>query len=61
VQAEQERYRKALLDGHDEAIYNFGANVVEGADLVIDRESIRVPGFQLPISLAVRNPYGRVD
>lgn len=61
VQAEQERYRSALLDGHDEAIYNFGADVVEGADLEIDRESIRVPGFSLPVSLNVKNPYGSVE
>jgi acetoacetyl-[acyl-carrier protein] synthase len=60
VQAEQERYRNALLEGHDEAIYNFGSDVVEGTDLVIDRESIRVPGFPLPVSLTVTNPYGRV-
>jgi acetoacetyl-[acyl-carrier protein] synthase len=61
VQAEQERYRSALLDGHDEAIYNFGADVVEGADLELDSESIRVPGYSLPVSLAVTNPYGRAD
>ena len=60
VQAEQERYRSALLEGHDEAIYNFGAGVAMGADLTIDRESIRVPGFSLPVSLIVTNPYGRV-
>ncbi|MFZ5785407.1 MAG: beta-ketoacyl synthase, partial [Acidobacteriota bacterium] len=59
VRAEQERYRRALLDGHDEAIYNFGADVVEGPELAVDRESIRVPGYPLPVSLRVANPYGR--
>jgi acetoacetyl-[acyl-carrier protein] synthase len=39
---------------------NFGGDVVEGADLAIDRDSIRVPGFQLPVSLSVTNPYGSV-
>ncbi len=61
VQAEQQRYRNALLDGHDEAIYNFGSDAVDGAELTIDRESIRVPGFSLPVSLTVANPYGRVE
>jgi acetoacetyl-[acyl-carrier protein] synthase len=60
VQAEQERYRAALLDGHDEAIYNLGSGVVEGAELSVDGERIRVPGFPLPVSLRVKNPYGRV-
>jgi acetoacetyl-[acyl-carrier protein] synthase len=61
VQAAQERYRGALLEGHDEAIYNFGSHVVEGAELVIERERIRVPGYSLPVSLEVKNPYGRVE
>jgi acetoacetyl-[acyl-carrier protein] synthase len=61
VQAEQERYRSALLEGHDEAIYNFGANVVEGTELAVDSESVRIPGFTLPVSLAVTNPYGRLS
>jgi acetoacetyl-[acyl-carrier protein] synthase len=60
VQAAQERYRAALLDGHDEAIYNLGAGVVEGAELAIDSERIRIPGFALPVSLRVKNPYGRL-
>jgi acetoacetyl-[acyl-carrier protein] synthase len=61
VLAEQERYRSALLDGQDKAIYNFGSEVVEGADLAIDRDSIRIPGYPLPVSLGVDNPYGRIE
>ncbi len=59
VEAEQKRYREALLEGSDEAIYNFGTGVVEGAELVIDSETIKVPGYPLPVSLRVQNPYGR--
>ena len=61
VQAEQERYRSRLLDGQDEAIYNRRSNVVQGADLTVEREAIRVPGYELPISLSVPNPYGRAE
>ncbi len=60
VRAEQERYRGALLAGQDEAIYNFGADVVEGSELSVEREGIRIPGYPLAVSLRVPNPYGRV-
>jgi acetoacetyl-[acyl-carrier protein] synthase len=60
VRQRQDGYEQALLEGQDAPIYAFGANVVEGEELQIDRAAVRVPGHALPIDLAVDNPYGSV-
>lgn len=39
------------------SIYKFGEGVLDGEDLEIDANSIRVPGFGKQIDLDVRNPY----
>jgi acetoacetyl-[acyl-carrier protein] synthase len=58
VRAQQQLYEAALLEGHDEPIYNFGLNVVEGTDLSVERTEIRIPGYRLPVALDVDNPFG---
>ena len=61
VRAQQQSYEEALLEGHDAAIYNFGANVVEGIALSVERKEIHIPGYALPVTLDVDNPYGSVE
>ena len=60
VRAQQQRYQAALLEGHDEPIYSFGQNVVEGTELAINRAEIRIPGYRLPVTLDVDNPFGTI-
>ena len=38
-------------------IYHFGEGVLEGTDLTLTTDEIRVPGFEEPISLKLDNPY----
>ena len=38
-------------------IYQFGEGVLEGEDLSISADGIRLPGFGLPVSLDLANPY----
>lgn len=61
VHRSQLGYEEALLAGHDEAIYQFGGNVMEGKHLSVTRDAIQIPSFPLPVSLDVDNPYGRVS
>lgn len=61
VQAKQAHYETALLNGHDNAIYHFGDRVVDGESLTITHDNIQVPGYELPISLDIDNPYGSID
>ncbi len=39
------------------SIYEFGEGVLDGDDLELDAESIRVPGFAQPINLRFDHPY----
>lgn len=48
--------RQATL-GLSRPTYLFGQNVLAGEDLSISDESIRLPGYELPISLDVDNPF----
>ena len=38
-------------------IYKFGEGVLEGEDLDIQPDGIRLPGFSLPVDLNMENPY----
>jgi acetoacetyl-[acyl-carrier protein] synthase len=59
VRARQQSYEQALLEGQDQAIYQFGGNVMDGSQVTVERGEIRIPSFPLPVSLDVDNPYGR--
>lgn len=61
VQEKQAHYEQALLNGHDNAIYHFGDHVVDGKQVEVTHDSIRVPGYALPISLDIPNPFGTVE
>ena len=50
-------YDEAMLTQTMPSIYRFGEGVLEGDDLTIGRDSVRIPGFELPVSLEVGNPF----
>jgi acetoacetyl-[acyl-carrier protein] synthase len=57
--------RQAYLDeadhGHYEVRYRFGEGVLEGPELDVNAECIRIPGYARPVSLSVDNPFGKVE
>ena len=62
--ARNEGVRSAALDydaaatrGDAETIYRYGEGVLEGTDLEISADGIRVPGHAAPVSLALDNPF----
>lgn len=61
IRARSETYL-ARADAADFAvIYRFGEGVLEGPELGVDADGIRIPGYARPVSLAVDNPFGRLD
>ena len=50
-------YDEDMLGQTLPSIYRYGEGVLEGDDLTITRENMRIPGFDLPVSLDVGNPY----
>ena len=50
-------YDAEMLEKTLPSIYRFGEGVLEGEDLDITRAQIKLPGFGLPVSLDVGNPY----
>jgi acetoacetyl-[acyl-carrier protein] synthase len=57
VRASIEDYDARMTRGEVAPIYQFGEGVLEGEDLTMSTEAIRVPGYGQPISLDVPNPY----
>jgi len=51
-------YDEAADDGRIVPIYRFGEGVLDGGDLAMSADAIRVPGYAKPISLRLENPYG---
>lgn len=56
-----EAFERRADAGHFQALYRFGEGVLEGTELDVSAERIHIPGYALPVSLAVANPYGRLD
>ena len=50
-------YDKAMNDGGVAPIYQFGEGVVEGKDLAISENELKIPGFAIPIDLDLANPF----
>ncbi len=61
ILAMSEAYRERADAANFEVIYRFGHEVLEGPELDIDPERIHIPGYARPVSLAVDNPFGRLD
>ena len=50
-------YNTATTAGDNATIYNFGVGVIQGEELEISDQHIRIPGQPLDIDLTVPNPY----
>lgn len=50
-------YDQVADDAETKAIYQFGEGVVDGEDLTISAEEIRIPGFGQPVRLDLENPW----
>ncbi|MGQ7248771.1 beta-ketoacyl synthase [Halomonas sp. V046] len=61
TRARARAYRHEADAGHFAVRYRFGEGVLEGPELDISADSIRIPGYAQPISLAVKNPFGSLD
>ena len=57
VQAKSIAYQQALTSGDNQLIYRFGEGVLEGKDLQISADEIRIPGYPHAVSLKLENPY----
>jgi acetoacetyl-[acyl-carrier protein] synthase len=57
VGAAAEDYDHAMQRETLPSIYRFGEGVLEGTDLTITRDEIRIPGFGLPVRTLFDNPY----
>ncbi|WP_152485405.1 beta-ketoacyl synthase [Halomonas sp. THAF5a] len=54
-------YQDSADRGHFQARYRFGEGVLEGPELEVGRDRIHIPGYAWPVSLAVDNPFGRLE
>ncbi|SFH53481.1 acetoacetyl-[acyl-carrier protein] synthase [Modicisalibacter xianhensis] len=61
TQAASDTYLQHADAAEFSVIYRFGEGVLEGPELTIDAQAIQIPGYVQPVSLAVDNPYGRLD
>lgn len=50
-------YDAAATRGDAQTIYRYGQGVLAGDDLRLSTDEIVVPGYDQPVSLAIRNPY----
>jgi acetoacetyl-[acyl-carrier protein] synthase len=51
-------YDAAMDRGEVAPIYRFGEGVLEGSDLELSADAIRIPGFGLPVRTNPENPFG---
>jgi acetoacetyl-[acyl-carrier protein] synthase len=57
VEAAAADYDRAMQQQTLPSIYRFGEGVVEGEDLAITSDEIRIPGFGRPVRTRLDNPY----
>lgn len=50
-------YDAAATRGDAQTIYRYGQGVLDGDDLKLSTDEIVVPGYDQPVSLAIKNPY----
>ena len=57
VAAAANDYDQAMQERTLPSIYRFGEGVVEGEDLAITRDEIRIPGFARPVRTTFEHPF----
>ena len=57
VQEARVQYDQSMLQETLSPIYRFGEGVLFGEDLTLSESAISIPGFAMPVSLDLENPY----
>ena len=57
VQQRSRDYDDAMIAGNNSLIYNFGVGVIDGEELTLSPEKIKIPGHVQDVSLEIPNPY----
>jgi len=57
VKTTAEAYDESVINGHFEAIYHFGTEVMDGDDLTITKEGIDLEKFKNQLKFSTENPY----
>ncbi|MBJ7552842.1 beta-ketoacyl synthase [Marinomonas spartinae] len=57
VRIAAEAYNQAAIHGESHPIYKFGFHVLGGEDLIMSESEIRLPGYDIPVSLKVNNDF----
>lgn len=57
VQEARAQYDQSMLQETLSPIYRFGEGVLFGEDLTLSESAISLPGFTMPVSLDLENPY----
>ena len=52
-----EAYNQAAIHGESLPVYKFGFNVLGGEDLTISESEIRLPGYDMPVMLNMKNDF----
>lgn len=52
-----EAYNQAAIHGESLPVYKFGVNVLGGEDLTISESEIRLPGYDMPVMLNMKNDF----
>ncbi|MEE3214421.1 MAG: beta-ketoacyl synthase, partial [Pseudomonadota bacterium] len=60
TRAQARAYHQQADAGHFAVRYRFGEGVLEGPELEVQHDSIHIPGYAQPVSLAVDNPFGQL-
>tara|TARA_R110001599_G_scaffold88069_7_gene234263 strand:+ start:13729 stop:15645 length:1917 start_codon:yes stop_codon:yes gene_type:complete len=61
VIAKAEAYNQAMIRGESLPIYKFGFNVLGGEELTVTDKEIRLPGYDIPVSLNVENEFSDLN
>jgi acetoacetyl-[acyl-carrier protein] synthase len=61
VIANAEAYNQAMIRGESLPIYKFGFNVLGGEELTVTDKEIRLPGYDIPVSLNVENEFSDLN
>ena len=57
VRENTNRYDERMIAGNNALIYKFGLGVVDGNELDLSPDKIKIPGYKQEVSLDIPNPY----
>ncbi len=57
VRSQAAAYEESALQGNLNTIYKFGENMIDEADIIVTKDSVKMPGFAQEVDLQLENPY----